>query len=91
MYCRMIANDELEEMWKEVVVAWFNVLSRHFLELRRNYDNLNQDSRCPRRDSNLAPHEYKSEALSFESACLVGHSWIHYWDLSLHHNTYIDS
>jgi hypothetical protein len=57
-------NDELERMWKEAVVAYSKLPSWHFLgETGENEENHNQDSRCPARDSNQAPSEYKSDAL----------------------------
>jgi len=38
-------NDELERMWKEVVVASFEIIFQHLLEgLRKTMKNLSQDS-----------------------------------------------
>jgi hypothetical protein len=37
----MILNNELERMWKEAVVAQFNVLSHHLLGGTEEYHNKN--------------------------------------------------
>jgi hypothetical protein len=49
-------NDELGGVWKETVVAYFNVVYRYSPEV-------NNESLCPSCDWKLAPSEYKSEAV----------------------------
>jgi hypothetical protein len=49
---------------KEVLVAYFNILSRHLPRgTEENHENLRIASQYPSRDSNMAPLEYKPEAL----------------------------
>jgi hypothetical protein len=65
-------NDELGKMWKEAVV----VISGYYPGirlgvLREASLNLGQNHQCPHRNSNLAPPEYKSEALPPKQTCLV--------------------
>jgi hypothetical protein len=58
----MKINDELERIWKEAVLALFQVLSQHLTgELRKLMENLSQDSQSPGRDLNLGPPKYKQE------------------------------
>jgi hypothetical protein len=53
-------------IWKEAVVAWCNVLSRHFSGgTEENYEK-HQDSNCSGRDSNQAYLEYMPQGLLFE-------------------------
>lgn len=55
--------DELEVIWKDVVVAYSRYSPGSCLEeLREKTKNLSQDSRCPARDSNLTPPEYRYAA-----------------------------
>jgi hypothetical protein len=54
-----LTNDELERISKEATV-----LSQHFLEGHRKINkNFSQYSRCPFRDSNAPPPEYKPKAV----------------------------
>jgi hypothetical protein len=63
----MIIN-ELEKVWNEVVVTYFEVLSRHLHDrAEEDYGNVNHEIRCPGPDSNRAPPEYMSEVSLFES------------------------
>jgi hypothetical protein len=64
----MTVNNELERTWKEAVIAYFKILSCHFLEeLIKIMKKFSQDSSCGGQDLNQAPPEYKSEALYLES------------------------
>jgi hypothetical protein len=59
-----MVNNELERIWKEVVVT--SSINYHGIlrdELRETTKNMNQESRCPSQDSNPAHSEYKSRAL----------------------------
>jgi hypothetical protein len=47
--------DELEVVCKEAVVTQSKLYSSISLQVRENHAKMNQDSRCPGRDSNLAP------------------------------------
>jgi hypothetical protein len=61
----MIVNNELERVWKEVLMAWLDYCAVIFLEkLRKTTVNFSQDTWCPIWDLNEAPPEHKSEALS---------------------------
>jgi hypothetical protein len=63
---RMTVN-ELERTRMEAVMAYFKVLSCHFLEgLRKIMNKFSQDSHCDGPYLNQAPPEYKSQALSLE-------------------------
>lgn len=56
--------DELGRMWKEVLTAYFTVLSRICLEeLRKTAKNLCQDSLSPDTDLNPGPYEYEARVL----------------------------
>jgi hypothetical protein len=58
-------NYEMEWIWKEAIMASFEVLSRICLEgLRKTTKNLSQDSRSPGRDLNPGPPEYKAGVLT---------------------------
>ena len=58
-------KDELERIWKEVVVAWKRYCPSEYLEEERLFANdLNRDSLCPTRDSNSELPEYMS--ISYE-------------------------
>jgi predicted P-loop ATPase len=47
-------NDELERIWKEMVMAYFKVPSWHLSEeSEEKHKNLSQDSRSPGQDLNL--------------------------------------
>jgi hypothetical protein len=47
----LTANNEVEVKLKKMVVAYFNMLSRHIPgEIEENHDNLSQDGQCPGRD-----------------------------------------
>jgi hypothetical protein len=53
-------SDELERIWKEAIVDQSSYCSDIFMEeLRKTKKNLDEDSRCPGRDSNRAPHEHE--------------------------------
>jgi hypothetical protein len=57
---RMMANRELETTLKEVVVAYFKVLSQQFDEtLRKVMKSLRQGSRSPSTDSDVGPPKYE--------------------------------
>jgi hypothetical protein len=59
-------------MWKELVVAHIKYyLSIHLEKLVKTTKNFSQDSECPERDSNQAPDEHNSEALSADPASSV--------------------
>jgi hypothetical protein len=50
---RGLTNNKLEETWREVVVVYFNVLSRQLPGgTEENHGNLCQDSQSPGRDLN---------------------------------------
>jgi hypothetical protein len=62
----MIIYDELEEMWKEVTVVYFNVWFQHLLGgTPKNFD------KCKLGPSSGAP-EYKVGDLTINSRCWVG-------------------
>jgi hypothetical protein len=64
-----LAKNELERICKEAVVAYFRYHSGIFLDrLTKNHVKL-QENRCPVRDSNQAPPEYKPEVLLLEPIC----------------------
>jgi hypothetical protein len=47
---------ESESVWKEAVLAWFKVLTRHLpAGIEESYKNLSQDNIHPSWDWNLAP------------------------------------
>jgi hypothetical protein len=53
-------NNKYERVWKNVIVAQFNVLFRHLpAELRETTQILSQDSRSPGRDMNPGFAEYE--------------------------------
>jgi hypothetical protein len=53
-------NNELDRVWKEAVMALFEVLSWHLPEgLRKTTKDLGQNSWSPGRDLNPGPPEYK--------------------------------
>jgi hypothetical protein len=54
-------NNELKRMWKEAVVACFNVQSRHLPGGTFENHNKPHDSRSPCRDFNLEPPDYEQE------------------------------
>ena len=65
---RMTVNNELERMQKEAAVAQNETLFQHLPgETEESQLHSNYDSWCPRRDSNRAPAEYKSETLISEA------------------------
>jgi hypothetical protein len=41
------------------------------MENHENHENLNQDSQCPGKVSNLSPPKYKTEELLLEHICSV--------------------
>jgi hypothetical protein len=58
-------NDELERIWKEAVMAYFNVLSRHLSEgTEANHEKICPDVRTRGRDLKLEPPEYEAEVLN---------------------------
>jgi hypothetical protein len=64
-------NDDLKSIWKGAVVAEYRFCSGIFVErLRKPTRNLSQYSRCPGRDSNRAPPEYKSRALHLDQSAI---------------------
>jgi hypothetical protein len=68
----LIVNNKLKRMWNELFVIQFKVLSRNLpVGTEESAKCLGQDSRCSDPDSNNAPSEYKSEALSFDTTFLV--------------------
>jgi hypothetical protein len=63
-----LMNNELERMWKEVVVAQSEALSWHLI----TETDESQYCRCSSRDSNRSPPKYKPEELlrkSINSVC----------------------
>jgi hypothetical protein len=65
-------NDELESLWKEAVVFFFKVLSKHSTgETNKIKRILSQDGQCPDRISNRASPKYKSDALPPQSISSV--------------------
>jgi hypothetical protein len=71
-------NNEFERNWKEVVMAYFKILSLDLSgETKENHENLSKDSQCPDRDSNLVPHNYKSELLPLELTFSIIYSVTH--------------
>jgi hypothetical protein len=66
-------NKKLEGMLKESAVAKFQLVPRNISgRTEENTKNLSQDSRCPVRNSNWAPPEYKSEASPLDPTCSSG-------------------
>jgi hypothetical protein len=53
-------NDEFDRTWKEADMICVKVLSRHSAGgLRKTTKTFSLDTRCPGRDPNQAPSEYK--------------------------------
>jgi hypothetical protein len=49
-------NDELERIWKAVVMAYVRYYSGIlFGRIEENYENFSQDIQCPGRDLNQVP------------------------------------
>jgi hypothetical protein len=64
----IIKKTELGRMWTEMVFASFEVLTRHSSgRTEESMKTLNQDIRCPGRDLNQEPPEYKSELFQLEA------------------------
>jgi hypothetical protein len=64
-------NNELKSIWKETVVALFELLSRHLSEgTKKTHKETSQDSQYPGRDSNRATPEYEPEPLLVHSKCI---------------------
>jgi hypothetical protein len=60
----MSVNDELERIWKEVVVAKFKLQSRYLSgETEECPENISQNIQCPGRESNSVSTEYESGTL----------------------------
>lgn len=54
-----LVHDELEQMWNEAIIAQLEVLSWHLHGgTDENQWNFGNNSKCPKRDSNLAPYKY---------------------------------
>jgi hypothetical protein len=61
--------DEMERIWKEAFVASSRYCPDIYLHgLWKTARNLSQDRRCPLRDSNEAPPEYKSRQLPLHNS-----------------------
>jgi hypothetical protein len=58
-------------MWKEAVIAQFEINSRHLPEIMKNLSN---DSQWSGWDSKRKTPENKSATLRHDSACSVGHN-----------------
>jgi hypothetical protein len=59
-----LANNELERMWKEVIMAQFEILSWHLHGgTERNRENYCQDSQFLGQDLNLEPPVYRAGVL----------------------------
>jgi hypothetical protein len=69
---RWLLNDELEQIWKEIVVTYLKVLFQysHTEELRGSTKNFGLDS-CPGPYSNRPPSEYKSEVSRPDPTCWI--------------------
>jgi hypothetical protein len=65
----MLVNNELEGMWKEVVVVKFKLINHLPGATEESHEHLSKDSRCPGQYSNWTPLEYKSESLPLVSYC----------------------
>jgi hypothetical protein len=63
-------NNELERLWKDVVVAGFDILSWHLSGTAKEAMKSCQNSSYPSQDSNWAS-EYKSVVLLLELICCV--------------------
>jgi hypothetical protein len=60
-----LKDNELERMWKEAVVAFLKVLSRHLPGgTEENDENLSQNCRSPGRDLSPGPPEYEAGVLT---------------------------
>jgi hypothetical protein len=64
-----LLNNELEWMWKEVTMAYIQVIHQNLP--RRNEENLNQDSQSPGQDLCQGPPEYKAGVLTTHMQHLV--------------------
>lgn len=62
-----IEKDELQRMWKEVVVAKFKALSKHLPRGTEEYYSNPQDSQCVSCDSNRVPPKYKDKSITISS------------------------
>jgi hypothetical protein len=54
-------NNELESMWKEVAVTWFEMFGICQEGLSKMKKDLSQDIRSPCQDLNPGPPEYEAE------------------------------
>jgi hypothetical protein len=64
----MTANDELKIVWKEAVVAYFNVIFHYFPGvIEKTISNLSHGKRHPSRDSNQVLPVYKLAVLTTRS------------------------
>jgi hypothetical protein len=62
---RLLMDNALERTWKEAVVAYFKVLSRHLPGgTEKTHKNHSQDSLSPGRNLNSEPPEYEAGVLS---------------------------
>jgi hypothetical protein len=64
-------NDEFEGMWKEVVVAYFKILSRHLCGRIEEAREKSQDIRYHGRDSNQILPEYNAEPFVSDLSCSI--------------------
>jgi hypothetical protein len=61
-------NYELEKIWKESVIVYIKVLSRHLPGgIEENYKNLSKDSRSVDRDLNKGLPKYEARILTTRS------------------------
>jgi hypothetical protein len=67
---RWLMNNELQRIWKEVLVACSRYYPNIRLEeLKNTTENLSQATRCPDGDENEAPLEYKLETYRYTNLC----------------------
>jgi hypothetical protein len=71
-----LMNDEMERIWKKLVVASSRYYPRTFLEGLRK--TTNQDSHCPERDSNWAHPEFKLELACYLQYIILFSSYLRF-------------